>query len=560
MAESGVVVVVIVIVVTRIRCAILSAAGPRGFVERQPCPRAGDSPRSVSFFQETLASPHPQALSSVVLSRLIEENDPRDSGRPLPLPCALAQPRACPAGPAFRRAFADPGGGSPSGQAPLVFSSCVHLRVSRPCPRAIYYLDKTLWVPAEPAPGPRAGTHRSVLSLSLDCSSHTPTADGVDGTANGEPRGGGLEPGPGRPPLHLPGPAWLPPWGPAPPPDGRPKEKPGPGPERVCLGTGGFADAGTPQLAVKKRRGEHAGGPGGQLSIRIPGWSCRAVETKVFSGSSKEQQGQSRVTLSAPSVEHKPFKHSPPDGDSSPSDDGQSSDLSEPTERQSPRFLIPKAPLPGFLCPFRDSCSSPQEDSGVQIGREFPKGDYTCCDLVVRIKECEKEDRGTPESSSAPLSPVQPARPQTPDLLEDGSEPQQTPTSPMTLQEALEVHKPQFISRSQERLKKLEHMVQQRKAQQKEKLGQKQSSSPIRASKKQFTIPHPLSDNLFKPKERCISEKEMHMRSKRIYNNLPEVKKKKEEQKKRVILQSNRLRAEVFKKQLLDQLLQRNAV
>lgn len=34
----------------------------------------------------------------------------------------------------------------------------------------------------------------------------------------------------------------------------------------------------------------------------------------------------------------------------------------------------------------------------------------------------------------------------------------------------------------------------------------------------------------------------------RIYNNLPEVRKKKEEQKKRVILQSNRLRAEVFKK------------
>ena len=34
----------------------------------------------------------------------------------------------------------------------------------------------------------------------------------------------------------------------------------------------------------------------------------------------------------------------------------------------------------------------------------------------------------------------------------------------------------------------------------------------------------------------------------RIYNNLPEVRRKKEEQKKRVILQSNRLRAEVFKK------------
>ncbi|NXT17347.1 CJ090 protein, partial [Syrrhaptes paradoxus] len=68
----------------------------------------------------------------------------------------------------------------------------------------------------------------------------------------------------------------------------------------------------------------------------------------------------------------------------------------------------------------------------------------------------------------------------------------------------------------------------------------------------------PLLDNLFKPKERFIPEKEMHMRSKRIYDNLPEVKKKQEEKQKRIILQSNRLRAEIFKKQLLDQLLQRN--
>lgn len=60
-------------------------------------------------------------------------------------------------------------------------------------------------------------------------------------------------------------------------------------------------------------------------------------------------------------------------------------------------------------------------------------------------------------------------------------------------QEALEVRRPQFISRSQERLKKLEHMVQQRKAQRKENLGQKQSLFPVRANKKQFTVPHPLS-------------------------------------------------------------------
>ncbi|XP_030191330.1 (E2-independent) E3 ubiquitin-conjugating enzyme FATS [Lynx canadensis] len=194
-------------------------------------------------------------------------------------------------------------------------------------------------------------------------------------------------------------------------------------------------------------------------------------------------------------------------------------------------------------------------------GWSYTAGDYKCCDLVVKIKECRKREEPEPAPPEpAPPKPAPPERPETPDLSEDCSEYQQTPAGSLTLQEALEVRKPQFISRSQERLKKLEHMIQQRKAQRKENIVQKQSVFPVRADKKQFTVPHPLSDNLFKPKERYISEKEMHLRSKRIYNNLPEVKRKKEEQKKRVILQSNRLRAEVFKKQLLDQLLQRNAV
>ncbi|KAM4852429.1 (E2-independent) E3 ubiquitin-conjugating enzyme FATS isoform 4-T4 [Thomomys bottae] len=546
--------------------------------------------RRSDFAKETLASQNTRMLSSIVISRLME-NQSKDPGPALPLPCALAQPRACRAsahrsGVSLRRAFAVfpdrlgipvpseepalpaaqspgaprkgfasititarrvrppasglvwdaggdslcpkcraeealrrcppalasgshprqqhgpfpcaefPGPGSTGRQKileaqarpcagreclathvedkdPLVLSSCVQLRVSRPCPKAIYYLDKSLWVPVEQAAVASTKTHRSVLSLSLNCSSHRLTADGVDGTANPEPMSGGLEPELGRPRLDLPGP----PWGAA---QHYSQQKEKPALEPVYLGTSPCPWSGSPplgnrevsaagshQLVVKKRRGGHSaphtGAPGNQLSIHIPGWSYRA-------------------------------------------------------------------------------------------------GDYTCCDLVVKIKECEKKDPSIPKSSPAPPSPGQPDRPQTPDLLEDGFEPQQIPTSSMTLQEALEMHKPHFISRSQERVKRLEHMVQQRKAQQKEKLGQKQSPSPIRISKKQFTVPHPLSDNLFKPKERCISEKEMHMRSKRIYNNLPEVKKKKEEQKKKVILQSNRLRAEVFKKQLLDQLLQRNAV
>ncbi|XP_059951939.1 (E2-independent) E3 ubiquitin-conjugating enzyme FATS isoform X2 [Mesoplodon densirostris] len=366
---------------------------------------------------------------------------------------------------------------SQEGKSPLVFSSCVHLRVSQPCPNSIYYLDRSLSVPIEPPrlAGPKM--HRSVLSLNLNCSSHRLTPDGVGGTANGEPisRALKLELTEGN--QNLLGPRWnlglqesfL-------------KDNPSLG--RVHLGTAGTGmcpwrgspplentDAGSNQISVRKGKENHAahchtGGHGhaNQLSIHIPGWSYTA-------------------------------------------------------------------------------------------------GDYTCCDLVVKIKECKKSEQPTtPEPEPAPTEPETPQGPETHDLPEDSSKSQQMPTSSLTLQEALEVRKPQFISRSQERLKKLEHMVQQRKAQQKESLGQKQSLLPVRANKKQFTVPHPLSDNLFKPKERYISEKEMHMRSKRIYNNLPEVRKKKEEQKKRVILQSNRLRAEVFKKQLLDQLLQRNAV
>uniref|UniRef100_A0A087YHS8 ALMS motif domain-containing protein n=1 Tax=Poecilia formosa TaxID=48698 RepID=A0A087YHS8_POEFO len=76
--------------------------------------------------------------------------------------------------------------------------------------------------------------------------------------------------------------------------------------------------------------------------------------------------------------------------------------------------------------------------------------------------------------------------------------------------------------------------------------------------KRHCTTPDPLSvDNLFKPRERSISGREMQLRSRRIYNKLPEVTKKKEEEKKRAISQTNRLRAEVFKKKVLDQILQR---
>ncbi|XP_037660247.1 (E2-independent) E3 ubiquitin-conjugating enzyme FATS isoform X10 [Choloepus didactylus] len=365
-------------------------------------------------------------------------------------------------------------GSSPSGEGPLVFSNCVHLRVAQRCPNPICHSDRPLFGPVGRPHTASPQIHRSVLSLSLHCSSHRLTADGVDGIANGGPVSSALQRGPAGGSQPLPARSWTPGLQ-----EGFLQQSPSL--EHIHLGHNAcpwsgsspledreLAEVGTSHVTVRKGKGQstrcHTSGQASQLSIHVPGWSYGA-------------------------------------------------------------------------------------------------GGYRCCDLVVKIKECKKgEDSNTLKPEPVPPEPAPPREPETPDLPEDCSEPQQTPASSLTLQEALEVHKPQFISRSQERLKKVEHMVQQRKAQRDANLGQKQSLLPVRVNKKQFTVPHPLSDNLFKPKERFISEKEMHMRSKRIYNNLPEVKKKKEEQKKRVILQRNRLRAEVFKKQLLDQLLQRNAV
>ncbi|KAM9067033.1 (E2-independent) E3 ubiquitin-conjugating enzyme FATS isoform X2 [Sarcophilus harrisii] len=367
---------------------------------------------------------------------------------------------------------------------PLVFSSCVHLRVSQPGANTVRYLDRSLSVPLGPPPVPGSRVHRSVLSLSLGCSSHRLTADGADRMANAGQEAeaaGPLSPRPAKPGQARAPAAWEPNCK-----GSRLRESP-PGP-RVPAGShpcpwGGTPTPGNPALlpdsgkgtdpsAVGKGRGDgtalyHTVSHPNKLAIHIPGWSYTA-------------------------------------------------------------------------------------------------GDYQCCDLVVKLKDCRSpsKERGmAPASPPAPPEPMHPEKPDPPPEQDTRLDPEITvlPAHSLTLREALEVHKPQFISRSQERLRKLESMAQQRKAQRGESPRKKPSPLPLRtAKKKQYTIPHPLSDNLFKPKERCISEKEMHMRSKRIYNNLPEVKKKKEEQKKRVILQSNRLRAEVFKKQLLDQILQRS--
>lgn len=128
--------------------------------------------------------------------------------------------------------------------------------------------------------------------------------------------------------------------------------------------------------------------------------------------------------------------------------------------------------------------------------------------------------------------------------------------APLSLREALAVRRPDFIQRSQARVQALEMRSQKR---QKDAL-QKTLSSPQRPKTIQQHKDNPLNS---KDKSK-ISGKEARMRPRRNYDLLPEVRKRREEQKRikeeekrKLASQTNRLRAELFKKKLLDQVLQR---
>ncbi|XP_044117325.1 Alstrom syndrome protein 1 isoform X3 [Neovison vison] len=127
-----------------------------------------------------------------------------------------------------------------------------------------------------------------------------------------------------------------------------------------------------------------------------------------------------------------------------------------------------------------------------------------------------------------------------------------------TLQESLQFHRPDFISRSGERIKRLKLIVQERKLQnmlQSERealfntVRERQGRDPVR----------PLLKRGFLDarKNRPIGKKEMIQRSKRIYEQLPEVQRKRDEEKRRLEYRSYRLRAQLFKKKVTNQLLGR---
>ncbi|XP_066123490.1 centrosome-associated protein ALMS1 isoform X2 [Saccopteryx bilineata] len=128
-----------------------------------------------------------------------------------------------------------------------------------------------------------------------------------------------------------------------------------------------------------------------------------------------------------------------------------------------------------------------------------------------------------------------------------------------TLQESLQLHRPDFISRSGERIKRLKLIVQERKLQNMLQSEREALFNTGREWQGRQGPAHPLPKRGFLAfqKDRPIGKKEMIQRSKRVYEQLPEVQKKREEEKRRLEYKSYRLRAQLYKKKVTNQLLGR---
>nr|XP_005022304.3 (E2-independent) E3 ubiquitin-conjugating enzyme FATS isoform X1 [Anas platyrhynchos] len=453
------------------------------------------------------------------------------------------------------------------------FISSVHIQVSQQCPNTIYYIDKSLNVCLVQPRIKCQKMHRSTLSFRINCSSSRLTADGVDGIANGEPIEEMLQTKllrENKAPLRTNWSAGLTEN------NVINKQTTNEGHlgakyplKSVCASELRAFDIpkGPNTITTKQPDDKQSGSYHATFAFHLPNSSDEAG-TQMSSGSQRKQCTTTiRGTTASASLLDTPSRRTTAAGGSLKNKD-PSKDTSIPKEIQAQGILKPRMSVSKSMCNTKTSSRVLLEEN-VHRQNQLLKSDYESCGSSGKAEEHEEEEERAGASWEALSAPrrLDAARQSRSALTQPDVSPEpERPPTPLTLKEALEIHKPQFISRSQERLKKLEHMVQQRKAQQNDApvsnqgalLVRKPSTTSASSKKKQYTIPHPLSDNLFKPKERFIPEKEMHMRSKRIYDNLPEVKKKQEEKQKRIIIQSNRLRVEIFKKQLLDQLLQRN--
>ncbi|XP_078411298.1 uncharacterized protein LOC144688510 [Cetorhinus maximus] len=142
-----------------------------------------------------------------------------------------------------------------------------------------------------------------------------------------------------------------------------------------------------------------------------------------------------------------------------------------------------------------------------------------------------------------------------------GQEPAQTdallknpsPLIRITLKEALHMNRPDFISHSRQRVRRLELLMEERKIQsilqsERERLfNQPQERGP--RDRRGYQLAEAI---LFKRK---IPKREMFDRSKRLYEQLPEVSRKREEDRRRAEYQTNRLKAQLYKQKITNRVL-----
>ncbi|XP_042624619.1 Alstrom syndrome protein 1 homolog isoform X3 [Cyprinus carpio] len=122
----------------------------------------------------------------------------------------------------------------------------------------------------------------------------------------------------------------------------------------------------------------------------------------------------------------------------------------------------------------------------------------------------------------------------------------------ISLQEALELHRPEFVSRSRERMKRLGLLVGERRLQ----------AVFNREREELFNFPtpsRPYRPAAPVPRKRVVPRKEMVQRSKEKYAQLPEVQKRREEERRRGEYHSYRLNAQLFNKKVTNRVLGKRA-
>ncbi|XP_053560339.1 centrosome-associated protein ALMS1 [Bombina bombina] len=136
----------------------------------------------------------------------------------------------------------------------------------------------------------------------------------------------------------------------------------------------------------------------------------------------------------------------------------------------------------------------------------------------------------------------------------DGENKTLRPFVKVTLQESLKTHRPDFIFRSGERVKRLQLLAKERKLQ-----TEFQSERDVLFNQvaRRGVSNYTQKESRKVQKTRTVPKQEMIQRSKRIYQQLPEVRKKREDEKRQSEYELYRLKAQLFRKKVTNHILGR---